>query len=356
MTVQTAAPITVFDALLASLQKAADYNRDDTVPPAAVLWPDEKREWERLVRAAPGGAASLLRSSAPTTPPTAPARRSGCGACWPGRFADAAGPAGTAPIIYLPGVSRATLRATEDCPHELKPLAELQYRGVFWSQANAKDWTISAFLQTEKGGLHLTVARDQATATSIRRAVEKLADVPVADLQAKSAAGELNSTYFDSARRATIWWTTCSPGCRIRRRRGAGGSRAAGKRLCSRCIADYGFDPARDGELVGAEKLGTQPKTVWKTAWKRFAAAPARYAGLVDTAPEGQAAPEGVVPVLPRRGILAPGQRGRGNRAAKGPARPAVRCRWPTARQDLARPWSSKHGPSAGMGVGEAEP
>lgn len=40
---------TVFDALLASRQKAADFNRDDTVPPAAVLWPDEKREWERLV-------------------------------------------------------------------------------------------------------------------------------------------------------------------------------------------------------------------------------------------------------------------------------------------------------------------
>jgi len=32
---------------------------------------------------------------------------------------------GTVPIIYLPGVSRMTLRATEDCPHELKPLAEL---------------------------------------------------------------------------------------------------------------------------------------------------------------------------------------------------------------------------------------
>ena len=33
--------MTVLDALLASLQKAADYNRDDTVRPAAVLWPDE---------------------------------------------------------------------------------------------------------------------------------------------------------------------------------------------------------------------------------------------------------------------------------------------------------------------------
>ena len=41
--------VSVFDSLLGALQKAADYNRDDTVPPAAVLWPDEKREWERLV-------------------------------------------------------------------------------------------------------------------------------------------------------------------------------------------------------------------------------------------------------------------------------------------------------------------
>ncbi len=28
------------------MSKAADYNRDDTVPPAAILWPDEKREWK----------------------------------------------------------------------------------------------------------------------------------------------------------------------------------------------------------------------------------------------------------------------------------------------------------------------
>ena len=46
--------------------------------------------------------------------------------------------------------------------------------------------------------------------------------------------------------------------------------------------ADYGFDPVGDGELVGAEKLGLHEKPVWKTAWKRFAATPARYAGLVE--------------------------------------------------------------------------
>ena len=161
----------------------------------------------------------------------------------------------------------------------MKPLAELQYRGVIWSQANAKDWTIAAYLQTEKGGLHLMVAKDQATTTSLRRAVEKLADAPLADLEAKSAAGELNGNYFDSLVSDDLVddllsWMSHPKEARSRWEPGRW------ETLCSRCVADYGFDPARDGELVGAESLGKQPKTVWKTAWKRYAVAPARYSGL----------------------------------------------------------------------------
>ena len=59
MAVQIASTMTFFDTLLAALQKAADYNRDDTVPPAAVLWPDEKREWEKLAPRLRGGAAAV---------------------------------------------------------------------------------------------------------------------------------------------------------------------------------------------------------------------------------------------------------------------------------------------------------
>ena len=44
-----------------------------------------------------------------------------------------------------------------------------------------------------------------------------------------------------------------------------GATRVGGVDVCSRCRTDYDFDPARDGELAGAEKLGIQPKTVWKT-------------------------------------------------------------------------------------------
>jgi hypothetical protein len=39
---------TVFDALVEALTGAAAYNRDDVVSPAAILWTDERREWESL--------------------------------------------------------------------------------------------------------------------------------------------------------------------------------------------------------------------------------------------------------------------------------------------------------------------
>ena len=40
---------TLLASLVSALQRAADHNRDDTVTPTAMLWPDEKGEWEKLV-------------------------------------------------------------------------------------------------------------------------------------------------------------------------------------------------------------------------------------------------------------------------------------------------------------------
>jgi hypothetical protein len=296
MAVQNSGPLTVFDTLLSALQKAADYNRDDTVPPAGILWPDEKREWEKLAPRFRAFLPQFLTFGAyDTTHRTGPAIWLRC--VLAGKIESAAIPNGAVPIIYMPGVSRATLRATEDCPQDLKPLAELQYRGVIWSQVNAKDWTISAYLQTEKGGLHLTVAKDQATSTSLRRAIEKLADVPVSELLSKSKAGELNSKFFDSLVSDDVvddllTWMSQPKETRAKWESGRW------ETLCSRCLADYGFDPARDGELVAAEKLGLQPKAVWKTVWKRYAVAPARYPGLEPLLRKAKPDPKGGLPFL----------------------------------------------------------
>ena len=46
-------------------------------------------------------------------------------------------PSGSTPVIYLPGVDRQELGAAEACRDWLKPLVELQYRGVCWTQ---KEW------------------------------------------------------------------------------------------------------------------------------------------------------------------------------------------------------------------------
>lgn len=40
---------TILDALVQSLQAATTYNTSVTVPPAAVLWTDEARQWEPLI-------------------------------------------------------------------------------------------------------------------------------------------------------------------------------------------------------------------------------------------------------------------------------------------------------------------
>ena len=310
---------TVLDTVLASVQKAADYNRDETAPPAVLLWTDEKREWEALVprlrQALPG---FLVLGPYDVANRTGPAIWLRC--VLAGKVPAISLPTTSVPILYLPGVSRATLRATEECPNELKPLAELQYRGVFWSQANGKDWTVAAFLQTNHGGLQLKLARDTATTTSIRRSLDKLVDVPLAELKAGSAAGQLNSGFFDSLISDDpiddlLSWLSDPNGTRNRWESGRW------ETLCSRCLADYGFDAVSDGEIRGAELLGLQEKAAWKTAWKRYEAMPARYPGLPDTLTEGQASAQDRGPArgCPLR-ALAPGQRGAGGRVAQGPA------------------------------------
>ena len=91
---------------------------------------DERYEWETLVPRLRLVLPQLLTLRAYNQ-----ADRSGP-AIWlrcalAGCFPELTIPPDVVPILYLPGVSRPTLRATGDCPPELRPLAELQYRGVF---------------------------------------------------------------------------------------------------------------------------------------------------------------------------------------------------------------------------------
>jgi len=144
----------------AALVGSAKGNTHTAAPAVTVLWPDKERHWEtalpNLKQLLPG----LLELGA-----FDPSSRSGP-AVWLKCAIAGVLPEVQfqgVPVVYLPGVSRAELRAIESCPRDLQPLAELQYRGVFWSQVNTKDWTVSAFLSSKNGGLGLDVAQDKAT-------------------------------------------------------------------------------------------------------------------------------------------------------------------------------------------------
>src|SRR5271157_1175824 len=144
---------TLLEAVKASLACAGRYNPGDVVAPAAVLWTDADSQWRPVVEHLHGLMPELLtlgEYAAETR--TGPAIWLRCvieAAVRADKFPDLAWPAGTVPVIYMPGVSRQTLRAVEECPDALKPLVELQYRGAVWTQKNGKDWTVRAFLLSE---------------------------------------------------------------------------------------------------------------------------------------------------------------------------------------------------------------
>lgn len=266
---------TVFDALLEAVRQATDYNRNDQVAPAAILWTDKDREWEPLT--------PRLRTDLPhflTLGDYDPEARTGPAIwlrCMIARTLPGADwPENTVPIVYLPGVSRQELRSVDECPKALQRIAELQYRGVFFTQYNARDWTILAFLQSDRSGLGLDVSHDNETVEAMKRAIVRLAEIPVEQLRGKHLeVSDFNRLLTPDPARDILTWLNEPEGIK------AVWDEARWRTFCSVCQERYGFDPEADGELVGAEKLGKR-EGEWDGVWRRFAEAPGRYPNLPD--------------------------------------------------------------------------
>src|SRR5208282_4026131 len=198
-------------------------------------------------------------------------------------------PAGAVPVIYMPGVSRQTLRAVEECPDALKPLVELQYRGTVWTQKNGKDWTVRAFLVNDDGGLGLDVAEDKVTLQAIEGALTRLAVTPVARLRGdppkRLEAEDFDRLMIGDTPRDLLLWLGDPERTRGQWDEGTWSA------FRNRCRQDYTFDPETEGEIVGGEKLGYR-KDAWYGVWERFAESPALYPGIPDllrrAKPKGQ--------------------------------------------------------------------
>ncbi len=183
----TAKPTTVLAALIARLKdQAKRFNPTLEAAPVAILWTDEKREWESVLPRIKEALPELFSLG-----DYAPDERTGPGV-WLRMVADGhagkVSPGETA-ILYLPGVGngqlRTDLRGLKDDP-QLAPLAELQFRGCFWRQENGKDWTPRAFLETRRGGLGLKVSGNQETLQALKAALGKLLmqNLPAVEAQA----------------------------------------------------------------------------------------------------------------------------------------------------------------------------
>ncbi|HUT09024.1 MAG TPA: BREX-1 system phosphatase PglZ type B [Thermoguttaceae bacterium] len=266
---------TVFDAIVASLIHAARYNPNDQVQPTVILWTDNDRLWEPLVSRIQDRLPQLL-----VLGDYAPDKRSGP-AIWlrcviARKLPEPEIPDDAVPILYLPGISRQELRAVEDCAEELQPLAELQYRGVFWTQVSAKDWTICAFLKSQHGGLGLDVARDKATKEAILRALNRLVEEPVERLRVhRIDAGFLNGLLTPDPVRDLLEWLN---GPEETQRRWEAEKWSA---FCIGCRQTYAVDLKKEGALAAAEKLGRR-EGAWQSVWSRFAEAPTLYPGIPD--------------------------------------------------------------------------
>jgi len=267
--------ITVLDTLIEFLTKAADYNPNDQSAPSVILWTDKEHQWEPLIPVLRERLPFLLTSgSYDTITKTGPAIWIKCMIAR--TLPEADWSQETVPILYLPGVSRQELRAVKECPKDLQPLAELQYRGVYWTQINSRDWTLLAFLQSKDGGLGLDVARDSETLEAMKRALLKLAETSVEEIQGKRLeAVDFDALVVDDPARDLLMWLNDPASTRER------WDADKWDTFRNLCKTQFNFDPQTDGELTGAELLG-QRHGNWQKVWARFAEIPKRYTHLPE--------------------------------------------------------------------------
>lgn len=265
---------TVQERLARELRSCANaFSAGDQTAPRVLLWPDPTRNWEPVI--------AQLQETLPelfVLGSYAPATRTGPALwlrCIEARLADGAPTSDAIPLFYLPGVSRAQLRAAEDCPKQLAPLVELQYRGTVWVHGDGKEWSPSTFLASKHGGLGLDLARDQSTEGALAGALPGVLKESVAHLQ----KGRLDAEFFnalvapDATGLLLRWLSETEAFAKAR-------SFAEFKAFCEQCKADLHFDPVKDGPLRAANLLATRAGA-WAKVWQRFVESPANYSGIV---------------------------------------------------------------------------
>jgi len=263
---------TVLDRVVARVRAALTYDPNVRVAPVALLWPDEGAQWTRVI--------DRIGEHLPVVSlgDYDPAAR--CGPaywvrCVVAGSVDIGLPEGQ-PIVYLPGVSRSAMRAADNCPLELAPIAELQYRSEWFSHPNNRDWTVRALLSHAERGIGLRLADDADTSQALLLALDRLVDERVDRVEKQMLdADYLLELVNEDPVRSVLRWLDDPQGYRAR------SDDARWTAFVQQCKADYGFDPTVDGEVSAARKLGAR-QGGWANVWNRFAETPERYPGVPE--------------------------------------------------------------------------
>lgn len=261
----------LINKIVNSIRTAANYNPEAESSPQCILWTDKERLWEKTVEALRGEMPELL-----VLGEYKPEVHRGP-AIWlrvalSGLIESYTVPVGKTPVLYLPGVSRQDIRAVESCPEELKPLAELQYRGTIWSQVNSRDWTPLAYFKTQKGGLGLNIQQDDQTIEALERALVKLLFEDIDSFKNEY----LDKDYFNALLtggdpvRDVLNWINDTDSFKKSK------SDEEWSAFVEICISKLQFNPEQDTIYTAAEKIAWK-EPQWDSVWDRFCEAPAKY-------------------------------------------------------------------------------
>lgn len=259
-----------------ALRGAAKYNAESSRPPAAVFWPDPDRAWEPVISTLQQAVPILVLGTFDVAKAKGPA-------IWIRAVLSAPNsvelPSHLAEhndinpwVIYLPGHSRNALSDVASVDPAVSPLVEVTLRSNWWPSAHVQaPWTPHAFLGS-KNGAGLDIGGDAKTKSALRRVLDRLLAEDVDDLRrmGRLDALRLHSLVMTDTVRTLLEWLNDSDGTR------RGLDDAQWQAFVEACCSTYGFNPAKDGSLTAASRLGAR-EGAWGAVWARFADNPRRY-------------------------------------------------------------------------------
>ena len=178
-------------------------------------------------------------------------------------------------VVYLPGIGRDTFRNLEDCPDALRPLAELQYRGAFWTQTSGRDWTPVAFIKNKERGIGADVSTDASSIEAIQNTLPTLLGQQIDWLlnRAPLDASTIYSLDQDDPVAAMLQWIN---------EQSVYESWSAAEQASFRhtCQSEYGIE-VEDGTIEAARRMA-YGEGAWHAVWRRYKESPAAYLGIEE--------------------------------------------------------------------------